>query len=73
MNVVIDMDCLVAALEEARRTLAENIVFYSRDPGECRACGADFLQGESHRPGCVVDSAERLILDSRHARIVRCA
>ncbi len=73
MNVVINADVVASAIEQARQTIEENIVYYSQDPAECRACGADFLQGESHRPGCRVDSAERLILESRNARIVRCA
>ena len=72
MEIAINADVLAGALEQARRTIAEGIEYYSQDPAECRACGADFLQGERHRPGCRVDSAERLILESRNARIVRC-
>lgn len=73
MDIAINADVLAGALEQARRTIAEGIEYYSQDPAECRSCGADLLQHESHRRGCPVDAAERLILEGQRARIARCA
>ena len=73
MNAVVSADFLASAIEQARQTIAAGIEYYSQDPAECRACGADLLQHESHRRGCPVDAAERLILEAGQAKIVRCA
>lgn len=69
MNATVKIEALAAALEVARRVIEDNIVYYSADPAECRACGADLIAGETHRPGCLVDAAERVLLHSRGAVI----
>ena len=66
MTQRIDSNFIVNARLLASRVLEDNIEQYSADPGACRKCGADFLQGESHARTCPVSLAEEIIITLGH-------
>ncbi len=57
---------LVLAL--ADRTITDGLDHDQGDPAECLVCGAQFLAGETHRTGCRVDLAEKILLEIEHRR-----
>ena len=52
----------------ADKTVSDGLDHDQGDPAECLVCGALFLAGESHRAGCRVDLAEKILLEIEHRR-----